>query len=82
MAFEKVYVDVIVKFLKDGGMLPLEVVWVDGGRFDVDRVKYIERAPAKVGALSATRYTVIIGGAEKYLYFEEFKERWFVERKI
>lgn len=82
MRLYKVYVEVIVKFLLDGGMRPLEIVWTDGQRFTVDRVKYIDNVPSKVGALSSRRFTVIIHGREKYLYFEEMKERWFVEKKL
>lgn len=81
MRYEKVYVETVVKFLSDGGMRPLEIVWASGERFLIDRVKFIERAPSKTGTLIAKRYTVIIGGLEKYLYFEENNERWFVERK-
>jgi hypothetical protein len=27
------------------------------------------------------RYTCVMGGREKYLYFEEDEQRWFVERE-
>lgn len=82
MIFDKIYVEVIVKFLKDGGMRPLEIVWADGQRFPVDRVKYIERVPSKVGALIVKRFTVLTCGFEKYLYYEDGKERWFVEKRV
>ena len=82
MAFEKIYVEVVVKFLLDGGMRPLELRWTDGQRYVVDRVKYVERAPSKTGALVCKRYTVCIQGYDRYLYYEEGKERWFVERKV
>ncbi|MBQ3219909.1 MAG: hypothetical protein IJB32_04890 [Clostridia bacterium] len=82
MRYEKVYVGVIVKFFADGGMRPMEIIWTDGQRFSVDRIKYIERAPSKVGGLLTKRFTVIVSGFEKRLYYEEKQERWFVERKI
>jgi len=31
-------VDAIVKFTKEGDKIPLEIVWDDGRRFEVDRV--------------------------------------------
>jgi len=34
----KVFVDAIVKFTKEGDKIPLEIVWDDGRRFEVDRV--------------------------------------------
>jgi len=82
MAFEKIHVEVIVKFLSDGGMRPLEIKWTDGARYAVDRVKFVERAPTRTGSLVTKRYTVIMSGLERYLYYEEGEERWFVERKI
>ncbi len=60
----------------------MEIIWIDGQRFNIDRIKYIERAPSKVGGLLTKRYTAIIDGYEKLLYYEEKQERWFVERKI
>ena len=82
MLYEKIYVGVIVKFSNDGGMRPMEIIWVDGQRFTIDRVKFVEKAPSKVGGLLTKRFTVIISGFEKLLYYEEKQERWFVERKI
>ena len=82
MRYEKVYIEVIVKFLSDGGMRPLEMVWTTGERFNIDRVKYIDNIQSKVCSLSSRRFTVTIRGQEKYLYFEEFKERWFVEKRL
>lgn len=82
MRYEKVYVGVIAKFSAEGGLRPMEIVWKDGERFNIDKVKYIERAPSKVGGILTKRYTVLINGLEKQLFFDERMERWFVERKI
>ena len=43
--------------------------------------KFIDRAPARVSAVLPMRYTCVMGGREKYLYFEEERLRWFVERE-
>lgn len=82
MAYEKVYVETIVKFSLNGTMRPLEIMWQDGQRFKIERLKKIEKAPARVGTLIVKRYTVMIGGVEKYLYYEEYEKKWFVERKL
>ena len=82
MRYEKVYVDVTARFIKEGGMRPLEIIWVDGTRYVIDKVKFIERAPSKVGALQSVRFTVIVCGMEKHLFYEMHSERWFVEKKI
>lgn len=82
MSYEKVFVEVVVKFFQDGGMRPLEIRWIDGERYLIDRVKYVERAPSRAGSLIAKRYTVIINGLERYLYYQEDNEKWFVEKRL
>jgi len=37
-------VDAIVKFTKEGDKIPLEIVWDDGRRFEVDRVLDVTKA--------------------------------------
>ncbi len=80
MEYEKIEVEVVVRFLKNGGMRPLFLVWENGTRYEIDRVKYIERARAHVSSVLPVRYTCLMGGREKYLYFEREEERWFVEK--
>ena len=82
MIFEKVYVKTVCEFSCSGGILPLYLFWADGKRFDIDRIKIIERAPCKSGGILPERYTVMILGKQKYLYYEEKHKRWFVEREI
>lgn len=79
MQYRKICVEVTAKFAREGGLKPLVVVWEDGRRFEIDRVKAVVRAPARVGALLPLRYTCVIGGREKWLYLEPDKMRWFVE---
>ena len=40
----KVFVEVIAKFTKDGGKIPLTVKWKDGRSFDIDKVTDVRRA--------------------------------------
>ena len=82
MIFEKIYVKTVCEFARVGGIRPLEIIWVDGQRFSVDQVKFIERAPCKSGGILPERYTIMVGGKQKYLYYEQQKKRWFVEREI
>ena len=77
MDYRKVHVEVEVKFLKEGGMRPLWLIWEDGRKFEVERVRSIERRPARTGSLLVTRYTCLVRGQEKYLFFEG--NRWFLE---
>lgn len=81
MEYKKVCVEVIARFSEKGGVFPMELFWPDGTRFSVDRVRSVERAPARVNAVLPVRYTCVIRGREKFLYFEPDHMRWFVEVK-
>lgn len=81
MRYEKIYVDVTAKFLAEGGLRPTELTWRNGKKYVIDKVRFIDRAPARVGGLIIKRYTVVIGGQERYLYYDKNLERWFVEKK-
>ena len=75
----KKYVEMIVRYLDDGTIIPLAIRWEEGHLYEIDRV--IEARPAasmKAGG-AGIRYTCMIEGHEKYLWLEE--SRWFVEAK-
>ena len=82
MVYEKVYVKVLAEFSLSGGMIPTAIVWRDGERYYIDRVKEKVLAPCRSGGILTTRYTVVVYGKEKYLYYEKDKERFFVEREL
>ena len=64
---------------KDGTLLPKSFIWEDGEKYHVDKVLHITPAASlKVGG-RGIRYTVKIGGAERYMFREE--DRWFVEAR-
>ncbi len=42
----KVYVDVIVSFRNDGVMLPRQITWEDGHKYEINRVSDIRPAAA------------------------------------
>lgn len=78
------YVDVIVKFTKEGQIRPLKVLWDDGSEFEIEKLQKIDRIASTTGG-GNLRYKCIIEGRERYLWFEEFYfnqvigGRWFVE---
>ena len=82
MYYEKIFVKVIAEFNSVGGMRPTVIVWEDGERFNIDKVKFIERAPCKSGGVLPIRFTVQVSGQTKFLYYERAKERFFVEREV
>lgn len=84
----KVYVAVNVDFTENGQMRPRSIIWEDGQIFPIDRVKAIRPAHAERAGGLGDRYTVMIGGHERYLFFEHNEcygdrdvGRWFLERK-
>lgn len=84
----KVYVAVKADFREDGVMLPREITWEDGRKYEIDRVSDIRQAAAMKAGGQGDRYTVMISGHQSYLFFERSAAvsgnnigRWFVERK-
>ncbi len=84
----KVYVDVIVAFDKMGSLKPLQLIWEDGKKFNIDRVLDVRPAAAMKAGGQGDRYTVRIQGKESFLFFERnplnggmTPGRWFVERR-
>lgn len=73
----KTYVNVFAVFDTLGQIMPRAVLWEDGRRFPIDRVKSIERRASLRSGGAGLRYHVIICGQERYLYLEE--TRWFIE---
>ena len=39
----KVYVDVVAEFRKDGKLVPIFFTWEDGKKYNIDRILKIER---------------------------------------
>ena len=85
----KVYVSVFVEHRSDGTMLPREIIWEGGQKYEIDRVIDIRPAYAAKAGGQGDRYTIQVNGARTYLYFERSTNltgntigRWFVERKV
>jgi hypothetical protein len=85
----KVYVPVNADFGTDGRMLPRNLVWEDGTRYDIEKVLECKPAAAMRSGGQGERFTIQVEGKEKYLFFERSTElsgpnlgKWFVERKV
>lgn len=85
----KVYVGVKADFREDGIMIPREITWEDGRRFQIDRVTDIRQAAALRAGGHGDRYTVCVCGRRSFLFFERscqqsgnYIGRWFVERRV
>ena len=84
----KVYVQVSVVFREDGTMLPRSFIWEDGRKYSIDRVLQVRPACAQRAGGQGDRYTIMVGGQQRYLFFEHSGDaddqnvgRWFIERK-
>ena len=82
MKYRKQYINVDVVFDASGRMRPQVIHWVDGRQYEISRVKAI--VPKSGG--QGDRYTVMLAGQERYLFFERPTDehtaivgRWFVE---
>lgn len=85
----KVYVSVRADFRDDGIMLPREITWEDGRKYEIERVVDIRQAAAMKAGGQGDRYTVKVHGQQSYLFFERSTNksgnvigRWFVERRV
>ena len=67
MEYQKVCIEVVARFSRDGGIRPIKFVWTDGATYAIDRVRFAERAPARVSAIMPVRYTCLIGGKEIFV---------------
>lgn len=75
----KVYVDVIARFNKEGVLTPLSFTWEDGKQYTIDRVLKHERCASRKAGGVGIMYTCMVQGQESHLFFEV--DKWFVERK-
>ena len=79
MQYQKVYVTVEMLVRSDGAIRPKCILWDDENTYFIDRILHITPAASlKVGG-RGIRYTVIIEGKERHLFYED--GRWFVEAK-
>ena len=60
----KVYVDVLAEFSKDGLLIPKEITWEDGRKYEITRVKDKRRAASTRAGGGGQRYTCVVGGNE------------------
>ncbi len=77
----KVYVDVIAQFHKEGHIRikPLFFTWEDGRHYKIEDILDITNdASLKAGGIGI-RYTCQVYGKQTYLWLED--DLWFMERK-
>lgn len=76
---DKVYVDVLAEFKKDGLLIPKQITWEDGRKYEISRVVDIKRmASTKAGGVGE-RYLCVVNNKRVSLYYED-NNMWFMER--
>jgi hypothetical protein len=75
--WQKVYLTVLAEHRRDGTVLPRAFYWVDGQKYEIDRVRDAKPCAATKAGGHGIRYAVAINGRERYLFREG--DRWFVE---
>ncbi|MDO4487588.1 MAG: hypothetical protein Q4B67_00655 [Eubacteriales bacterium] len=82
----KVYVEVDVRFDKEGNMYPKSIKWEDGRKYDIDRVLDMRPSYSRKAGGQGDLYTVRVQGHEAHLFFERTDTytgspgSWFMER--
>ena len=79
VGMNKVYVDVVAEFRKDGRLVPIFFTWEDGRKYSIDRILKIERCASRKAGGVGMMYTCMIQGQESHLFYEV--DKWFMERK-
>ena len=67
----KVYGDVLAEFSKDGLLIPKEITWEDGRKYEITRVKDKRRAASTRAGGVGERYTCVVDGKEIFLFYED-----------
>lgn len=80
MPERKVYVDVMAEFTQEGKLIPKSIKWEDGRTFEIQKITDVRRAASLKAGGVGMRYTCLICGQSKFLYYEE-NNLWFVEGK-
>ena len=75
----KKYVSVNARFLEDGSIIPLSILWDEETTFPIDKITNICCAASMKAGGAGIRYTCMINGTQKYLFLEI--DKWFVEAK-
>ena len=74
----KTFVKVTAEHDESGHIKPLFLTWIDGRKYEIDRIMDVRQAPSLKGGGLGLRYSCRIRGKEIYLFCDE--GRWFVEK--
>ena len=79
----KVYVEVLVRYTAEGNVIPVSFLGEDGHRYQIDRVKDVQRRASRKAGGCGLMYTCVVQGRDTHLFYEDDSaSRWFLERRM
>lgn len=72
----KKYINVVTMITKEAKLTPIFIIWDNGVKYHIDKVKEIRPAASKLGGCGIL-YRCMIEGKERNLFYEV--NRWFIE---
>lgn len=82
-SYERVNVAMLLYINDEGAMKPVALEWVDGTRYDIDKIIDERNAPPEhTGGVLTRKYRVLIKGREKIIYLDKQTNEWFVEKPL
>lgn len=75
---KRIYVDVEAKFTKEGKIRPLSFVWLNGQKYEIDKILDVRRAASLKAGGQGIRYTCKVLNKNIYLFLDE-ENKWFLE---
>jgi hypothetical protein len=73
----KLSVSMNATYQTDGHIIPECIIWDDGRKFPIDKVLHIKPEYELKSGGTGTRYLCLIGGRERYVYFDG--KCWYVD---
>ena len=71
----RIFVGTVVRFDSEGAITPLQILWTDGAKYEIDKILKTETTPA-LRSNTGFRYLVRIQGQERELGYDG--RRWFI----
>jgi len=70
----KVFVDVTATFTKDGNIIPMNFIWEDGRKYEIDKVLDKRRAASLKAGGQGIRYKCRVLGKDVYMFLEDYND--------
>ncbi len=69
-------IDVVVKYTRDGRVIPLYIIWDNQMKYKIDKITQIKNGASLKYGLQGLRYTCLIQQQYRHLYFDN--NRWYI----